>query len=214
MAKKKIAATPADKPPRLPGNRTTKGSRKPVVKPYEPSQNHLEWYKLWTEGHLRPSAIAERFNVSRQSVLGAIRRVADWMRLETFDDIIEIRYRQQAALEHVAALALQAFVQSAGEHTIVTVRKVTGDKSTETTKRTEHLAGNPAFLAQYCAAVAQINKLWGVDRPIVKDEPKMDSDGLERVSGMSRAAAIRMQAELMLKSAHELENAQDASKPA
>ena len=157
MAKKKIAATPADKPPRLPGNRTTKGSRKPVVKPYEPSQNHLEWYKLWTEGHLRPSAIAERFNVSRQSVLGAIRRVADWMRLETFDDIIEIRYRQQAALEHVAALALQAFVQSAGEHTIVTVRKVTGDKSTETTKRTEHLAGNPAFLAQYCAAVAQIS---------------------------------------------------------
>lgn len=211
---KKKAATKKVATPRLPGNRTTRGQRNPkVAEPYVPSQLHLEWYKLWAEGHLRVTLIAERYKVSRQSVHGAVRRVADYMRLETFDEIIDIRHRQTAALESLVNLARTSFDESRGEHTVKTVRKVTGDKSTETTTRTEHLAGNPAYLNVARDALADIRKIWGVDKPIVKEEVEMDAEGLERVAGVPRAQAIRIQGELLLRNAAEMEQSRDASKP-
>ena len=155
----------------------------------------MEWFRLWTEDCIGPSEIARRnvHKVSRQSVCRDLHRVAEWMRVQTFDIVMTIRDRQTRQLELVMEETWRAWRKSIGE--IITVTTADDLKNSITTTRREVSHGNPAYLQTMMDAAKAIRDIWGVNTPAKSEGAVRHSEVLE---GMpmgqghgSRAEALR-----------------------
>ena len=171
------------------------------LKPYEPIAEHLRWYEMYAIEHKSYRVIGREVNRTCATVFAAVTKVSAWMRLRSFDRIVEYRDRQTETLEAVVQKSLRQFEKSIGEHEIRTVREsVSGP---EITVRTESLNGNPAYLSQAITAMAEIRKIWGVDKAqkIEVTENSARGDGLGRVDGMSRSEALEARAASLIEMA-------------
>ncbi len=150
---------------------------------WTPSECHMAWYYLWAVQHRGFQEIAKEVGVSRAAVCKAVRRVEEFMRLETFGEILETRHRQTATLENMVAELLRAWHKS----------KEIG-------------AGDPSYLGEARAAMADIRKIWGVDKPLkLEVSGGNQGEGLERICGLTPAEALKNQARAMLERAEKLE---------
>lgn len=193
--------TPVKKPP--------KRNRKwGATAPYSPSERDLAWYYTWAVDHCSYNKIAINAGVSRQVVNLAVRKVAEWLRLEMFDEIVEIRHRQTEMLENVISEELAEWVRS--KMVGITITRETGGKNGDITKTQEtHHTGNPAHHLAALAAAADIRKIWGVDKPMkLEVSGAGEGEGLERVCGLTPAEALVKQAAAMLERAKKLEESQ------
>ena len=140
--------------------------------PFVPSEAHLAWYHEWAVNHRRIVDIAKSVKATKQSVHSAVHKVAEWMRLEVFDDILGFRHRQTESLEAAAAETLRKWNET----------------------------WDVKYLTEFRNLLADIRKIWGVDRP-QKLQLTTETEGLERVAGIPRADALRNQAAALLAAA-------------
>lgn len=210
--KQTIKKPPSKREPSRKPNTSHKGGE-----PYSPNELHLKWYHQWAVEHTRISEIAAEFNISRQGVHDAVHKVSEWIRLETFDAIIEFRHRQTETLEQMVHDALKAWRDSIGPHEVTTTKEGStagenGGPYDETSVKSEELNGTAAYLGEARAAMADIRKIWGVDKPQkLEITGNGRGEGLERVAGMSRHEAIRRRATMLLERANKMEHAQKSA---
>jgi hypothetical protein len=150
------------------------------IEPYQPSAGDLAWYQEWAVRHRSVSDIAASLDVSYHVVHRVVRRVEEWLRLELFDDVVAFRVRQTEALERAAAQALQRWTETS----------------------------DIRYLAESRKLLVDIRKMWGVDKPQQVEAKDSRSEGLERVAGIDRAEALRLQAARLLEVADELSSGQ------
>lgn len=112
----------------------------------------------------------------------AINKVVEWVKLEKLEEIEVIRRRQVKALEIAAKAAWNAWQASIREARSVT--EVDGDHPTTTVKTEEEL-GDPRYLAEYRACLADIRKIWGADKP-----PELPDESGFRWAGKPREQAL------------------------
>lgn len=122
----------------------------------------------WTQ-----ERIAEELGISQPTVCKILRRVESRLAEEFREHAEEVKARQAAILERIAAEALRQWERSCQDAVRVTVEtgraKATEmglihlpDKEVTTT---EGQSGNPALLAQAREALADIRAIWGMDAP-------------------------------------------------
>ena len=194
-----------------PHNQSPAGGRagKPKMrfpKPWEPSAEHMRWYELWAVKQRSYRWIGREVGRDHKTVLIAVRKVSEWIRQQMFSTVMEFRYRQTEALEEIAANALEAWQKSIGLQTVVT--KKDGQNGTETITRTEESFGDPRYLTIAMGAMADIRKIWGVDKPAMLEVSvggPSRGENLERVDGISRSEALKRRAELLLERAKRIE---------
>lgn len=164
---------------------------------WEPNETHLNWYYHWTYKFMSYGEIARDASVHHGTVCKAVHKVREWFRLTQIDEIVEIQNRHMGTLERVAREALTAWERSKEES--VTDTTETDPEGKVTTKRqVRYQCGDSAYLAEARAALGDIRKLFGVDKPLQIAVSHGGGDELERVSGMPRAEALRRHAEKMI----------------
>lgn len=181
-----------------PAKKSPKRRKFTPPKPYEPSDAHLSWYTDWIN-HSSLRQIAAKNGVTAGGIHHAVQKVCEWVKAKRYDTIIEFRERHIAALEVIAQQAWNAWQSSIRIARSVT--QVDGVHSSTTTRTDEEL-GDPRYLSEYRAALADIRKIEGVDKS-TKIEVT-DSSGLPRVAGLERAEAIKLAAAAMLATANAI----------
>jgi hypothetical protein len=104
------------------------------------------------------------------------------------DSIREIKARHTGCLMRSYQEAMDGWRESKQDTESETVKS--GKSGVETTTRRQGQCGNPAFLAEARAALADIRKIWGADEPVT-----IHHGGDMRYSGMPRDEARRQYAQ-------------------
>lgn len=142
--------------------------RSKVDEDWTPPTRDLAWYHEWSVNHRRQADIAFEAGVARQTVHKAIKRVDAWLRGQLIDDVLAQRARQTEALEQLAAECRIAWVKT----------------------------GDIGYADEFRKVLTDIRRMLGIDKP-QQVEVTVDN-GLDRVAGVDRDAAIRAQAEALL----------------
>ncbi len=177
-----------------------------------PSEGHIAWYREWTVRFRSIRSIAADSGAAPSVVHRAVHKVALWVRLELFDDIVEHRHRHTEQLEHVASEALQAWEKSKEIGVVETVETedsaVEGVSVAKKKKRQEkHQTGDSSYLGEVRSALAEIREIWGVNMPTKLEVTPGDSEGLERVAGKDRVQALADQAAALVQMSATLKEA-------
>lgn len=210
MAKKKNADGSLH-PRRVGGKKANEGEK------WTPSELHLEWYRLYTCEHKGYRTIGVLYKSTHTAVREAVHKVSQWVKLATFETIIEFRERQTETLEQMVEEAIEAWHKSKGEVKVKTTKSGKVDKDTtsvdEVTERVEISHGETGYLDQARQAMADIRKIWGVDKP-AKLELGTPDDGniLDRVAGVDLSEAIRKEGQKLIATADALKAKENESK--
>lgn len=190
-----------DKLPR-PVNRSAFRSHGQKRKEWEPSAYQLAIYEAVRKGSSY-RAVAAAFSETGKSIsfqrVGAICQAVDQYLAQYYmENIRELRARHTGHLEHIFCEAMAAFEKSKGIGVTEEFESVSIENPENSdgepigaikTKRKEvHQCGNPAFLGEARAALADIRKIHAVDK-----NPKMvetDEGDEDRVAGKSRETVI------------------------
>lgn len=159
----------------------------------------MGWYSDWVN-HMSLTQIAKKNGVTCGTVHTAIAKTGEWVRAKRFDKITHFIERQVAALEVIALEAWTAWQKSIRTNVVIT--DVASEHGSTTTK-TEEEIGDPRYLAEYRAAMADIRKIEGLDRA-TKVEVSVENSDLPRVAGLDRSEAIRVAAAAMLATAEAI----------
>lgn len=125
-------------------------------------------WQLSSEGwtHQR---IADQLVVDRSTVTKILQRVSSRFQGELRDTVLLEKMRQVEILHRIVDEAMQAWERSKGQEKSATRRekeKSGGSKEIETTQHAEENTGDPRYLAEARAAMADIRKILGLDRPM------------------------------------------------
>jgi hypothetical protein len=134
--------------------------------------------------------------ITHQGVSNICGRVDEYLAQQSMERVRAMRERHTGHLEHLFCEAMAAWEASKGivvteEFESVTIKGADGEaEPAEKKKRKEvHSAGNPAFLSEARAALAEIRKVHAVDKnPKIREEDEGADD--ERVAGKSRVQVI------------------------
>ena len=155
-------------------------------KPWEPSLRDLEIYAGLAEGRTTRD-VAEQYGIDHSRVVRIGQKIDKWLAPQWMDRIRELKARQTESLMHVFREAMGAWRDSKRDAVSSTDR--TSEKhGTETSVTTKGQCGNPSFLSEARAALADIRKIWGADAPVDPGDTQSD-----RVSGRPREEVIREQ---------------------
>jgi DNA-binding transcriptional LysR family regulator len=136
-------------------------------------QREQDAWTLRQEGRTE-AAIAERLGVSQPAVSKMLRRVEDRVLKDLTKEVGRTKARQTAQLEWAASQAARAWERSLED--AVSVKESVApigpkdaqserEVGVETERTTRGQSGNPALLAQFREALADIRKIWGLDAP-------------------------------------------------
>lgn len=135
-----------------------------------PPVRDLEIYACLQRGETT-TATAKKFGLTQPRIVQIGQSVDKWLRPQWMDHILDIRVRHCESLTHLFCEAMAAWERSKLD--AVTVTKKAGNKPgehggpfDEESTQTRGQAGNPAFLAEARAALADIRKIWAADAPV------------------------------------------------
>lgn len=169
-------------------------------KTWEPTARQLAIYEAVTRGgSIR--AVGKMFSITHQSVGVTCMKIDDWLAQQYMDKIRQLRVRHTAQLEHVYRESMEAWEKSkqvgVTETTEQEEESPPNGKSAPAgpirKKRQErHQCGEEAFLSSARSALADIRKIWAVDKnPKVADIGEGDEE--YRVAGKPREQVIQEQ---------------------
>ena len=161
-----------------------------VIPQWEPSARDLEIYAEVVKGNRTPAAIGADHGIPRQRVNQIADKIESWLAPQYMERIREIKAGHTGRLMHMYHQAMEAWDASKGKVIIRTV-KSGGKYGVEKSRRSEHRNGNPTYLAEARACLAEIRKIWGADAPL-----KVEHSGEIRVAGDVEGARQRMRDEL------------------
>ncbi len=176
----------------------------------EPSDIHLAWYRAWSCEYRSISDIARDAGVGRSACHEAVHRVKEWMKLYTFENILDFRHRQTETLQVVIREALEAWKKSKEIGVTEEFESVTVDgddpdgfpRDAIKTKRKEvHQCGGAGYLAEARAAMADIRDIWGVDMPKKLAIEMSEYDDLIDPTGLDHSQAVIDQAKAIVAAA-------------
>jgi predicted transcriptional regulator len=124
-------------------------------------------WTLYTEHGYTQARIATELHVSQQAVAKMIARAEAMVADDLRGKVERERSRQHVQLDAIRRMALEAYQESKGDHTVKTqTRKEAGSDSEATTKiQVVQKAGDPRFLGEARGAMADLRKLHGLDAP-------------------------------------------------
>lgn len=159
--------------------------------PWEPDAEQMAIYAAVCRGEKQRDVAAAR-GITQQRVSALCKKIDAWLWPQYMDEIRELKARHTQSLMHIFAESMAAWERSKRPGKVRTVKHSTGENGgLDRTRRTEPQVGDPRYLAEARAALDDIRKMWGADKPPV-DKPEGAED--ERVAGMSREDALRQQA--------------------
>lgn len=129
--------------------------------------------------------------ITFQGVGNICGRVDEYLAQQCMGRVREMRERHTGHLEHLFCEAMAAWNNSKGEIvTMETVTTTTAKGEVTTNKEVKrYSAGNPAFLSEARAALAEMRRIHAVDKnPKIREEEEGAED--ERVAGKSRVQVI------------------------
>ena len=143
-------------------------------------RERLIW-KYRTEELLTHMQIAERLNLDRSTVSYALRRIRQRVSTDLLEAAEQYRVEQADSLQMIAAEAIQAWHESKKSEKSVTKKsagkgvedddghRVVGRNGEVTISNVRDQDGDPRFLAEARAAMADVRKILGVDAPEKRD---------------------------------------------
>lgn len=108
--------------------------------------------------------IAEKLQVDRSTVTKILQRVSTKAAQNMLDEAIIEKMRQVELLRFVIDESLQAWERSKEAAKVAT--KKTSDKGEEITQQAKEQDGDPRYLSEARAAMADIRKILGLDHPL------------------------------------------------
>lgn len=120
------------------------------------------YLKSWTQ-----NAIAAELGVSQGQVSKDLKAVRQGWLESAVRDFDAAKAAELAKIDNLEREAWAAYERTVGPHTVTTDIDGTNDKGSfdRKTERTEHLAGNPAFLNVVMTCIDRRCKILGVDAP-------------------------------------------------
>lgn len=153
------------------------GRRKLADRSPDPTNDELEVVRELSRGRSM-TEVAKHFGIDWHTVKSINRRVTDYLRREYFEDIVRMKVEHSEKLSDLYREARKAWDTSKA----ATVRTTNSDSGASTTTTTSH--GDPRFLTEARAALADIRKIWGADAPI-----RLEHSGELRVAGKTQEEA-------------------------
>lgn len=177
-------------------SRGTNGAAQKVG-PWEPDEQQLAIYAEAIRG-TPYTKIGERHGCTRSNVCKLVKKINEWLWPQRMEQVREIKAEHTESLMVIFREAMAAWERSKRPEGTIRV-KHGGQHGKERSRTLKGQAGNPAFLQEARAALAEIRRIWGADAPITHQHT-----GEVRVAGVSREQAIqdqiqRMQAALVPK---------------
>lgn len=139
-------------------------------------------YRLHKCVGMSQTKVAAKFQVSQPTVSNYVRRVEERLRWEQRDEVLLLRARMTARLEHVYIESMQGWEQSK-EPLIVATMKVENGGESRTTRTTPQ-TGEAAYLRVAMESLNQMHGIWGTD--MVASERR----GEPRVVGLTQVQII------------------------
>lgn len=135
-----------------------------------PSPRNLEIYTLICEGKLTGAEIGKRFGITQQRVCQLRDAVERWARPQWAGKIDAIKESQAKLLMHLFQEAMEAWERSKLD-AVSKVSEVGGRSGAKKSTTTKGQAGDPRFIAEARAALADIRKIWGANTQADAVEP-------------------------------------------
>ena len=168
--------------------------------PWEPDEHQMSVYAAVVRGDRSYREIAGEFKISKARVCQLVKKINGWLWPQRMDEIREIKAEHTERLLHVYGEAMAAWERSKLDEETTRV-KTGGQHGPEKSRVRKGQAGNPAFLQEARAALAEIRRIWGADAPITHQHT-----GEVRVAGVSREEAIGRQIAAMQAALEPKEN--------
>lgn len=156
--------------------------------PWQPTAEQWAMYEATIRG-LSLRTIASQFGCTHQSVHKTVSRIDDMLAAEYAELVRSQRASITQRLEYLYRQAIEGWERSQEVETVTTKEERDGEHGFNSNKTvTRQPVGNPAFLSEARAALADIRRIWAVDK-----NPKVlevDTDDDERVAGRPREDVI------------------------
>lgn len=127
-----------------------------------PSPRNLEIYALVCEGKLTGAEIGKQFGVTQQRVCQIRNAVEEWARPQWMGKVDVIKEKQAKLLMHLFQEAMEAWERSKLD-AVSKIDEVGGKNGARKSTTTKGQAGDPRFIAEARAALADIRKIWGAN---------------------------------------------------
>ena len=163
------------------------GAAKPLAK-LEPTARDLAIYHEVSKGHRPYSDIGQEFDITPQRVCQIAEEIDKYLVPHFMDKIRQTKVRHTGHLHHMFQQAMAAWEKSKLDPHEETNHVNEDGDSSHTLKR-KTTAGDPTFLNQARAILADIRKIWGADAPAPKD------DSGTRAAGVPYEEAVKEYAE-------------------
>lgn len=144
--------------------------------PWEPTAEQLEIYAAVCRGDRSQQQIGDAYDVTQQRISSLAARIDKWLAPQLMEQIRELKAGHTSRLMHIYQEAMRAWERSKTPGKQRTVKH--GKDGVERTRVTRFQSGDPRYLDQARAALAEIRKIWGADAPL-----KVEHSGEVRVAG-------------------------------
>ena len=163
------------------------GAAQPLAK-LEPTARDLEIYHEVIQGHRTLADIGNQFGIVPSRVHAITEEIDKYLVPHFMDKIRQTKVRHTGHLQHMFQQSMAAWEKSKLDPHEETNHVNEDGDSSHTLKR-KTTAGDPTFLNQARAILADIRKIWGADAPAPKD------DSGTRAAGVPYEEAVKEYAE-------------------
>ena len=172
--------------------KTLKSNGKPN-RPWRPSTRDLTLYYEYIQGSLTQKQVGKLFNLAQSRASVIIKRINEWLWLETMDNIRVVKVQQVQSLQYVCREAMRAWEKSKKIQSSLITRISKG--SFEKTRSLKLTAGESKYLEVAMKALNDIRDITGANAPI-----EVKHSGELRVAGMSLVEAYDAKINQMVES--------------